>query len=106
MHGKRSGVATRIRTEQPAAIPVHCFAHSLNLCLQDAGRGLVCIRDALELCREIFKLIKLSSKRAHLFSLNSGASSGGEVGLKPPCPTRWTVRTASIDAVIKEFMLS
>ena len=27
MHGKRSGVATRFRNEQPAAIPVHCFAH-------------------------------------------------------------------------------
>ena len=37
MQGRRSGVATRFRNEQPAAIPVHCFAHSLNLCLQDAG---------------------------------------------------------------------
>ena len=25
MQGKRSGVATRFRNEQPAAIPVHCF---------------------------------------------------------------------------------
>ena len=24
-----------------------------NLCLQDAGRKLVCIRDALEVCREV-----------------------------------------------------
>ena len=33
MHGRRTGVATRVRNEQPAALPVHCCAHSLNLCL-------------------------------------------------------------------------
>lgn len=57
MQGRRSGVATRFLEEQPAAIPVHCCAHSLNLCLQDAGRKLTCLRDALELCREIINLI-------------------------------------------------
>jgi len=43
--GRRSGVAAQFLAEQPAAIPVHCCAHSLDLCLQDAGRKLV---DALE----------------------------------------------------------
>lgn len=62
MQGKRSGVATRFKNEQPAAIPVHCFAHSLNLCLQDAGRNL---RDALE---TVSNLIRYSPKRLHLFS--------------------------------------
>ena len=33
MQGRRTGVATRIKSEQPAALPVHCCAHSLNLCL-------------------------------------------------------------------------
>ena len=102
MQGKRTGVATRILSEQPAALPVHCFAHSLNLCLQDAGRKLVSLRDTLELCREIFKLIKLSPKRSHLFSSNLEASGCG-VGLKPLCPTRWTVWTAAIDAIIKDY---
>ena len=62
MQGRRNGVATRISEEQPAAIPVYCCAHSLNLCLQDTGRKLVCIRDALEICREITNLIRLSPK--------------------------------------------
>ena len=31
MQGKRKGVATQIGGEQPAAISVHCLAHSLNL---------------------------------------------------------------------------
>jgi len=67
MQGRRSGVAARFLAEQPAAIPVHCCAHSLNMYLQDAGRKLV---DALELCREIINLIRFSPKRLHLFSSN------------------------------------
>ena len=35
MQGCRKGVATR---ESPSALLVHCFAHKLNLCLQDVGR--------------------------------------------------------------------
>ena len=47
MQGRRSGVATRLKDENPAAIAVHCCAHSLNLCLKDVGRKLLCIRDVL-----------------------------------------------------------
>ena len=103
MQGKSKGVATQIKGEQPA-ISVHCFAHSLNLCLQEAGRSLVCLRDALELCREVFKLIELSPKRSYLFSMNLQVS-GSKVGLKPLCPTRWTVRTAAVDAIIKDYTI-
>ncbi len=104
MQGKRTGLATRVSSEQPAALPVHCCAHSLNLCLQDAGRKLVCLRDALEISKEIGNLIRLSPKRLHLFSSNLQASSTG-VALKPLCPTRWTARTAAIDAILKDYTL-
>ena len=104
MQGRRSGVAARFLQEQPAAIPVHCCAHSLNLCLQDAGRKLTCLRDALELCREIINLIRFSPKRLHLFSSNLQASGSGTT-LKPLCPTRWTARTAAIDAILKDYVL-
>ena len=62
MQGSRTGVATRILQEQPAALPVHCLAHSSNICLEDAARKLVCLRDAIEICKEIYKLIELSPK--------------------------------------------
>ena len=62
MQGIRKEVATLIKREQPAVSSVHCFAHSLNLCLQDLGRNL-------ELSREAFKLIELSPKQSHLFSI-------------------------------------
>ena len=106
MQGKRSGLATRIRGEVPAAIPVHCLGHCLNLCLQDAGRKLPCLRDALDLVREIVKLIKYSPKRAHLFSEKLTQSEDpGVITLKPLCPTRWTARTAAIGAVLSDYSL-
>ena len=104
MQGRRTGVAMRFKNEQPAALPVHCCAHSLNLCLQDTGRKLVPLRDALEICRGIIDLIRFSPKRLHLFSSILEASSSG-VGLKPLCPTRWTARTAAIDAILKGYPL-
>ena len=55
MKGRRSGVANRNLNKEPAALPVHSLAHSLNLCLEDAAKQIVSLRDAIELCREIYK---------------------------------------------------
>ena len=51
-----SGVAARFK-EEPAALRVHCLAHSLNLSLQDASRSCSSVRDSLQLVMEIIKLI-------------------------------------------------
>ena len=83
MQGKRNGLATKIRRQVTAALPVHCLAHCVNLCLQDAGRKLPLLRDALEVVREIVKLIRFSPKRAHLFSEKLAQSENPGVTLKP-----------------------
>ena len=69
MQGRKSGVDARVLEEEPAALPVHCLAHNLNLCLQDAAKQIVSLRDAIELCRDVYKLIELSPKRSFLFHL-------------------------------------
>ena len=56
MQGIRSGVATRIRQDVPQAFPVHYYAHSLNLCLQGAGRQIPLLRDALDTVCDIVNL--------------------------------------------------
>ena len=38
MQGRRKGLSTHIRSDVPAAVPVHCLVYSLNLCLQDVGK--------------------------------------------------------------------
>ncbi len=103
MQGKRSGLVTRTRDEIPSALPVHCLAHSLNLCLQAAGRQLPFIRDALDTVKEIAKLIKFSAKRSHLYSEKLAQPDNSGVSIKPLCPTRWTARTGAIEAVLKDY---
>lgn len=105
MQGTRNGLASKIRKDVPAALPVHCLAHCLNLCLQDAGRKLPFLRDALDTVREVVKLIKLSPKRAHLFSEKLAQPDNSGVTLKPLCPTRWTARTEAIGAVINDYSI-
>ena len=55
MQGMRTGVVTQVLSESAAALPLHCFAHSLNLCLEDAERQIKLLRDALEIVREMGK---------------------------------------------------
>ena len=105
MSGPHSGVAARITQEEPAALPVHCLAHCINLCLQDISRQSKPVRDALDLVFELVGLIKLSPKRDHLFTTlqRQNINSPHSPSLKPLCPTRWTCRTASISAVIENY---
>ena len=103
MKGSQSVLATRIRAQAPAAVPTHCFAHCLNLCLQDAGKNLPFLRDAIELVREIVKIIKYSPKRAHLFSQKIEEHDTSQVSLKPLCTTRWTARTNAIGSVLTDY---
>lgn len=102
MQVKRDGLAILIKNEVPAALPVHCPAHSLNFCLQDVARQVELLRDAIDVVREIVGLVKYS-KRAHLFNEKLLQSDGPKCGIKPLCPTRWTVRTEAMDAVIKQY---
>ena len=64
--GRRNGVAAKFVCDNNAVIPVHSFAHSLNLSLQSAGKSLVCLRDAIDTVREITNLICLSPTYTHL----------------------------------------
>ena len=77
MMGHIQGVATQLQTEENSAIAVHCFAHCLNLCLQDATKKCKLIRSALDIVLEICKLIKdhltillfLRSAKKHFYCL-------------------------------------
>uniref|UniRef100_H3AGW7 DUF4371 domain-containing protein n=1 Tax=Latimeria chalumnae TaxID=7897 RepID=H3AGW7_LATCH len=67
MAGKLHGLAARIRELEPAALYVHCFAHYLNLCLQDSTRQCMMIRNALDICMAIKKLVHYSAKQMGTF---------------------------------------
>ena len=102
MQGKRNGVATRIRQDVLQALPVHCLAHSLNLRLQE-DRFLCSEMPWIPFMTSLSSLIiHLSAK---LLSEKLHDHSGSCIGLKPLCPTRWTVRAEAIDVVIKQYTI-
>ena len=101
MMGRLTGVAKQ--NEYPAALRVHCLAHCLNLCLQDAAKKCKPIRAALDNVMELTQLIRYSPKRTLVFQQCKQELSIKGVGLRPLCPTHWTVQTAAIDAVLKNY---
>ena len=107
MSGRFNGVSTQIQQEEPRAIPVHCLAHSLNLCLQDVCKSFRLIKNALELVREAVYIVNKSPKRAEIFNEKQTEDEetivSGHRNLKPLCPTRWTVRTDAIKAVLDNY---
>ena len=78
------GVASRCKEEEPITLYVHCFAHSLNLCLQDASQSCTSVRDSLELVMEIIKLKKFSPKCTTLFNTIKSQIFPESHNLKPP----------------------
>ena len=103
MAGHLTGVARRIQDEEPKVLFVHCMAHCLNLCLQECASSCHCVREALALTSELAGLIRASPKHLKLFERIQSELAPDSPGLKPLCPTRWTVRTAALNAVIKYY---
>jgi hypothetical protein len=113
MAGARNGVAAKISTIEPRAVYMHCAGHALNLALQDCSKHVTYIRDALDLIRELVNFIRCSPKRMRLFDeirqlIPSAASAAtsenlSRSSLRPLCPTRWTVRTASLSSVAVSY---
>ena len=61
------------------------------------------IRNAIEVVKEVGKLILYSPKRLHLFSSTLQQASDSGVSLKLLCPTRWIARTVAINALLKDY---
>ena len=93
----------RVQEAEPSAIQAHCLAHCLNQCLQDVTKQCSLVRDALDSVNEILKLIKNSPKRSEVFKSTKADECPDTPQLRKLCPTRWTMRTASIDSILKNY---
>ena len=105
MSGVNTGVQRRIKDEQPKALYIHCRNHCLNLALQDASSIVHTVRDALSLTNDIANYFRESAKRSGILetTLQELSSSGSQYQLQPLCPTRWTVRTKSLNALREDY---
>lgn len=104
MAGDHKGVQSRILALQPKALYVHCFAHTLNLSVQDAIRSVPICRDTLQVIHDLATIVRSSAKRFQKFQdVANGVEMFNVKVPKPLCPTRWTVRFAAIDAVLQSY---
>ena len=67
MSGPRSGVAKKISDLESRAVFTHCYGHSLNLACMDAIKSSKVMQEALDIAREITKVVKLSPRRGFIF---------------------------------------
>ena len=68
MAGAKGGVATKIQQIEPKAVFTHCFGHALNLSVNDTIKRSSALKDCLDTCFELVKLIKFSPKREAMLS--------------------------------------
>jgi len=102
MSGVYSGAQAVIQTEYPLATFVHCGSQCTNLVAQDACEASPVIRDAIAVIHELGVFFQQSGK-AKTALINSIAVShpGNSVeGIRPLCPTRWTLRVKAIKTTL------
>ena len=63
MAGAKAGIAAKIQELEPCAVFTHCYDHALSLGVSDTIKHSMAMKDCLDTCFEIIKLIKFSPKR-------------------------------------------
>ena len=103
MSGRRRGVATQIQKKEHRAMYIHCMGHCLNLAMQDTCRSIKMMSDVFDTVLELSKILKYSAKKkAMLFKLKAELAPATP-GVKPLCPTRWTVRAESLRSILVNY---
>lgn len=103
MSGPRSGVAKQLLDEEPCALYLHCHGHALNLAAGDAIKNCKVTKDALDVTFEVSKLVKFSPKRTAQLEKLRNELAIESPGFRVLCPTRWTVRAASLKSVLTNY---
>ena len=82
---------------------MHCLAHCVNLCLQEVARKVCCIKEGLNFAMEVIQLIKLSPKRQAVFESIQSQQDSPNSSIRSLCPTRWTMRTGAMQAIVMNY---
>ena len=91
--------AAEIKSLDSRALYLHCYGHSLNLAVSDTLKGIKPMSHALDNVQEIYKLLKYSPRRDAIFHKLKDELSPHVPGIRTLCPTRWTVRGASLESI-------
>ncbi|CAK6966905.1 unnamed protein product [Scomber scombrus] len=100
MAGVKSGLQACVLEQEPRAQYVHCTAHLMNLIVHDVAQSIPACRNFMSLIRELITFIRNSPKRLAWFKEFQGTEAPQ---LRPLCPTRWTVRAASLQSIATNY---
>ena len=96
----QNGVAAQILVEESCATYTHCYGHALNLAASDMVKKNKILRDTLDAAFEISELVK---SREAIFHRLKSELAPSTPGFRTLCPTRWTVRAASLQSIIDSY---
>jgi len=98
MSGIYNGAQAVIQKDYPLATFVHCGSHCTNLVAQNACEASPVVRDAIAVVHELGVFFHQSGKAKTALISNIAVNSPGSSveGIRPLCPTRWTVRVKAI----------
>ncbi|CAF0785620.1 unnamed protein product [Brachionus calyciflorus] len=66
MKGEYKGLAARVRLEASTALHIHCYAHRLNLALQDSGENIKEVLNTLGQVNSVLILLKVRTIKKFL----------------------------------------
>ena len=104
MSGTNKGLATLMKQTSPFAIYVHCYAHRLNLALQDAMSSVECLKNALGTIQSLYNFVGASAKRVATFKdIEVVDTNFLSLSLKSLSDTRWACRYDAMRAIDEQM---
>ena len=101
--GKRSGVATQIKSLNRKCLYTYCYGHALNLAVGDVFKTMANLESTFATAHEISKLVKKSPKRNMKLDIIREASNNETKGIHNLCSTRWTVRGEAMHSYLNNY---
>ncbi|XP_028406786.1 zinc finger MYM-type protein 1-like [Dendronephthya gigantea] len=104
MSGIHKGVAARMKECCPRAVYVHCYAHVLNLALQDTMSEIEPLRNSLGTLQGLYNFLEASPKRHAVFSsVKVDGNFIKNLTLKSMSQTRWSCRWEAVKAIYEQI---
>ena len=81
-------MAAEIQQMEPKEVFTHCYGHTLNLSVRDTIKQSIIMKDSLDTCFELVKLIKYSPKCEAMLSHLKEEFGSDSASIRTLCPTR------------------
>ena len=103
MSGIHKGLAARMKETSPFALYIHCYAHLLNLAIQDTMANIEPLRHTLATIQSLYNFLEGSPKRHALFHKIKVNGKSIVLTLKSLCVTRWSCHKDAVEAIFREL---